>query len=111
MRANQLDVRVLPGANSVSIGISRDVSEITSVPHGSLGGAVGGSGRVEMRAGRDTAIGIVAELVDVEAALGIGVVAGDVPRDEGRGVLRGLLEGDGALDVGVTTENSDCERN
>lgn len=41
--------------------------------------------------------------MDVHASFGIGIVAGNVPRDvRGRG-LGGLLEGDGALDVGVTS--------
>lgn len=58
-----------------------------------------------VRASAGAAVGVVAEGVDVHAALGVGVVAGDVVGDGGRGTLRGLLEGDGALDVGVTTEN------
>jgi hypothetical protein len=44
----------------------------------------------------------------VEATLCVGVVAGDVPRDGGGLRLRGLLEGDGAGDLGVTTDNSNC---
>ena len=63
-----------------------------------------------MRAGRGAAVGVVAELVDVEAALGIGVLTSDVPGDGGGRRLGGLLEGDGALDVGVTAEDSNCER-
>lgn len=61
-----------------------------------------------MRAGAGAAVGVVAEGVDVHAALGVGVVAGDVPADGRLGGLGGLLEGDGALDVGVTTDDSDC---
>jgi len=53
------------------------------------------------------AIGVVAESVDVHATLSVGVVAGDVPCDGGLRVLVGLLEGDGSLDVGVSTEDSD----
>lgn len=60
-----------------------------------------------MRAGRGAAVGVVTELVDVESTLGVGVVAEDVPRDGGGGVLGGLLEGDGTVDLGVTTEDSD----
>jgi hypothetical protein len=55
------------------------------------------------------AVGVVTKSVDVHAALGVGIVAGHVPGDLGLGGLRGLLEGDGALDVGVTTDDSDCE--
>ena len=62
-----------------------------------------------VRAGAGAAVGVVTEGVDVHAALGVGIVAGDVPGDLGLGGLRGLLEGDGALDVGVTTDDSDCE--
>ena len=61
-----------------------------------------------MRTGRGAAVGVVAELVDVEAALGVGVLTGDVPGDDGGRGLGGLLKGDGAPDVGVTTEDSNC---
>jgi hypothetical protein len=60
-----------------------------------------------VRAGAGAAVGVVTESVDVHAALGVGVVARDVPGDLGLGGLGGLLEGDGALDVGVTTDDSD----
>lgn len=60
-----------------------------------------------MRAGRGAAVGVVTELVDVESTLSVGVVAGDVPGDGGGGVLGGLLKGDGTVDLGVTTEDSD----
>lgn len=63
-----------------------------------------------MRAGRGAAVGVVTEGVDVHAALGIGVVAGDVPRDLGRGRLALLLEGDGTSDLGVTTDDSDWSK-
>lgn len=57
-----------------------------------------------MRASASATIGIVTELVNVHAALGGGIVALDVVGDGGGGGLGGLLKGDGALDVGVTTE-------
>ena len=57
-----------------------------------------------VRAGGGAAVGVVTELVNVHATLGVGVVAGDVPGDGGVGVLVGLLEGDGAGDLGVSTE-------
>lgn len=60
-----------------------------------------------MRAGRGAAVGVVAKGVDVDATLSVGVVAGDVPGDGGGSGLGLLLKSDGALDVGVTTENSD----
>lgn len=60
-----------------------------------------------MRAGRGAAVGVVTEGVDVEATLRVRVVAGEVPRDGGGLRLRGLLECDGAGDLGITTENSD----
>ena len=59
-----------------------------------------------MRAGAGAAVGVVAELVDVHAALGRGVVACNVPGDCGRGGLGRLLKGDGAADLGVAAE--DC---
>lgn len=55
------------------------------------------------------AVGVVTELVDVETTLSVGVVAGDVPGDGGRGALVGLLEGDGAGDLRVTAEDSNCK--
>jgi len=55
--------------------------------------------------GGGAAVGVVAEGVDVHATLGVGVVAGDIPGDGGGGRLRGLLEGDGAADLRVTTDD------
>lgn len=63
-----------------------------------------------MRAGRGAAVGVVAKGVDVEAALRVGVVARDVPGDLGGSRLGLLLEDDVTRDLGVTTEDSDCER-
>lgn len=60
-----------------------------------------------VRSGRGAAVGVVAEGVDVHTTLSVGVVAGDVPCDGGLRVLVGLLEGDGSLDVGVSTDDSD----
>lgn len=61
-----------------------------------------------MRAGRGAAVGVVAKGVDVEATLGVGVIAGDVVGDGGRGTLRVLLEDDGAGDLCVSSEDSNC---
>lgn len=58
-----------------------------------------------MRASGGASVGVVTELVDVEASLGVGVVAGDVPGDGGRSRLGGLFEGDGSGNLGVTTED------
>ncbi len=81
---------------------------LTAEPHVSPGNYVG-RGREEphltVRAGRGAAVGVVAESVDVEAALGVGIVAGDVPADLGWGRLGLLLQDDGARDLGVTTND------
>lgn len=61
-----------------------------------------------MRTGRSAAVGVVTEGMDVEAALGVGVLARDIPGDGGRGRLRLLLEGDSTGDLGVTSKNADC---
>lgn len=63
-----------------------------------------------MRAGRRAAVGVVTKGVDVEATLGVGVVASDVPGDGGGSRLRLLHKGDGAGDLGVTTDDSNCMR-
>ena len=61
-----------------------------------------------MGAGAGAAVGVVTELVDVHATLSVGVIALEVVGD-GRGAgLGGLLEGDGATDGRVTTDNCDC---
>lgn len=60
-----------------------------------------------VRAGRGAAVGVVTEGVDVHATLGVRVVARDVPGDLGRGGLLGLLKGDSAGDLGVTTDDAD----
>lgn len=61
-----------------------------------------------MGASGGAAVGVVTELVNVESTLSVGVVAGDVPGDGGGGTLVSLFEGDGAGDLSVTTENSNC---
>lgn len=61
-----------------------------------------------MRPSARAAVGVVTVGVDVHATLGVGVVAGDVVGDGGLGTLRSLLEGHGALDIAVSTEDGDC---
>lgn len=75
---------------------------------GLIQGRHSASGQLTVRAGRGAAVGVVTKGVDVEATLCVGVVAGDVVGDGGRGTLRGLLEDDGAGDLGVSSEDSDC---
>lgn len=57
--------------------------------------------------GGGAAVGVVAELVDVQATFGVGVVAVDLVGDGGRGRVVGLLEGDGSADFGVAAEDCD----
>lgn len=59
-----------------------------------------------MRAGRGAAVGVVAKGVDVHATLSTGIVASNVPGDGGGVRLGGLLEGDSAGDLGVTTDDA-----
>ena len=72
------------------------------------GGAMLLRKRVEVRAGGGAAVGIVSELMDVNAALGGSVVAGDVVGDSCRGGFRCLFEADGSADSFVTAEDCDC---
>lgn len=60
-----------------------------------------------MGTGRRAAVGVVTKGMDMDAPLGVGVVARDVPRDSDGRVLVGLLKGDGARDLGVSPEDGD----
>lgn len=102
---NQLNQLVSGAADGIALGISLDVTQIADVSDLVGGRAVGLRERVEVRAGRGAAVSIVTELVNMEAPLSVGVVASDVPRDSGGRVSVSLLEGDGALDGRVSTEN------
>jgi hypothetical protein len=64
--------------------------------------------KLTVRTSRGAAVGVVTKCVNVHATLGVRVMAGDVPADSGRGGLRLLLEGDGTLDIGVTTDDGNC---
>lgn len=61
-----------------------------------------------MGAGGCAAVGVVTELVDVHATLGVCIVAVDLVGDGGRRRVVGLFEGDGSVDFGVTAEDCDC---
>jgi len=50
------------------------------------------------------AVGVVTELMDVHATLGIRIVSGDIPSDGSWGGFGGLLESDGSGDLGVTSD-------
>jgi hypothetical protein len=63
-----------------------------------------GGGRLTMGASRCAAVGVVTELMDVDATLGVGIVAGDVPCNGGGGGLGGLLEGNRAGNLRVTAD-------
>lgn len=65
-------------------------------------------GELTVWASASAAVGVVAVGVDVHTALGVGIVARDVVGDRGLGALGGLLEGHGALNIGVSAENGDC---
>jgi hypothetical protein len=104
--ADQLDQVVRHAALGVALGIGLNVAKVAHVAVLVGRAAVRLSVRVEVRASRRAAVGVVTESVDVEATLGVGVVASKVPRD-GRGLRLGsLLEGDGSGDLGVTPEDS-----
>lgn len=96
LRPNQLDVLVRNGALGIALAVRLEVAQITDVALGVVGGAVGFAKRVEVRAGACAAVGVVAELVDVHATLGGGVVTGDFVGDGCWGGFAGLLEGDGS---------------
>jgi hypothetical protein len=104
---DQLDQAVGLGASSIALGISLEVAKVTDVTDGVGGSTVGLAVGVEVGAGGGAAVGVVTELVDVEATLGVGVVASDVPGDGGGVTLRSLLEGDSAGDLGVSADDSD----
>ena len=59
-----------------------------------------------VRTSRCAAIGIVAELMDVHAALSVGIITSDIPCDSGWGGLGDLLECNGSGDLGVSSDGS-----
>jgi hypothetical protein len=106
---NQLDKLILRGAVGVTLGIGLEVAKVTNVTLGVSGSTVGLAEGVEVGTSGGAAVGVVTELVNVESTLSVGVVAGDVPGDGGGGTLVSLLEGNGAGDLSVTTEDSNCK--
>lgn len=61
-----------------------------------------------VRASRRAAVGVVAELVNVHASLGIRVAAADVVVDGGGRGLGALLERHDSGDLRVSSEDGDC---
>lgn len=106
MRADQLNELIGEGSLRNTIGVGLQVAHIADMADLIVRSTVGLLERVEVRASRSAAIGVVAELVNVESALCVGVVALDLVLNGGRGVLGFLGELDNTADTGVTTENS-----
>lgn len=123
---DELDERVSNGTLGVALAVRLDVAEITDVADLVGGSAVGLAVgvdyacqtrssnsselmRLTVRTGRGAAVGVVAKCVNVEAALGVGVVTGDVVGN-GRGSrLGGLLEDDGPGDLGVAADDTNWQ--
>lgn len=60
-----------------------------------------------MRSSGSTSVGIISKLMDVEASLGIGIVAADMISDLCGSRFGDLLEGDDPADFGITTKDGD----
>ena len=108
LRPNQLDQIISNAPLGVPLGISLEISKVANMTLGVFRGAMGFGKRVEVRAGGGAAVGVVAELVDVHAARGGGVVPADVVGDGRGGGFGGLFKGYGAIDGGITAEDCDC---
>lgn len=123
--ADQLDKAVADAAFGIALGIGLEVAQVTDmafrIGRATVGLAVGvvwshisvfvsalfprlASLRT-VRAGAGASVGVVSELMDVDATLGIGVVAGDVPGDGSRRGFGGLLEGHLSSDLGVSSDD------
>lgn len=63
---------------------------------------------IKVRTRRGTTIGVIPKLMNMHAALSRSVAARDVVGDGRGGGFGGLLEGDGAADLGVAAEDCDC---
>ena len=126
LRPDQLDQLISVASLSVTLAISLEVAQVTNVallvvgrtvslvlgvdydPSAATPIPIQVSLQLTMRTSGRAAIGVIAESVNVHAALSVGVVASNVPRDGGVGRLVSLLKGDGSLDIGVSTEDGDC---
>ncbi len=60
-----------------------------------------------VRASRCAAVGVITELVNVEASQSIGIITADVVCDRGWGGFGRLLESNSATDLAVTSEECD----
>lgn len=109
MGADQLDKAVLDSSLGDTVGVGSDVSEITDVADLVVGSTVGLSEGVEVGAGGRATVGVVAKLVDVHSALGVGVLVLNFVLNDGRSRLGLLRELDGAGNAGITAEDSNCE--
>jgi hypothetical protein len=107
LSTNQLNQLILNSALSIALTISLEVAQVTDVAVLVSGSTMFLVRWVEVRASGRAPIGVVAKGVDVHSTLSVGVVAGDVVGDGRWAALRVLLEGDGALDLGVSTEDCD----
>lgn len=98
----QLDQLVLERALGYTIGVGLQVTHVTNVSDFVGWRTVGLLERVEVGAGRDTAVSGVPELVDVEPAKSIGAVTRNFVGDSGWLRFGGLLELDDTGDTGIT---------
>jgi len=105
VRADQLDQLIGNAALGIPLAVRLKVTQVTDMALVVFGGTVGFVVGVEVRSGARAAVGVVTKGVDVHAALGVRIVAGNAPCNLGGGALVGLLKSHGALDVGVATQN------
>lgn len=104
--AKQLDELITDFTLGIAFGIRGDVAHVADMSDLAGGTSMCLAEWIEMWSSRRAAIGVVAELVNVEASFGIWVKALQVIGDLGGrgGVFLG--ESDGSRHVGVTTEKS-----
>ncbi len=105
---HQLDVGVRAAALGHPVAVRGNVAQVADMADRILGRPVVLAVRVEVGSGRRAAVGIVAKLVDVHAALGVGVVALDVPADGGGAVLARLLKRHYPAHLAISPDDCDC---